>query len=138
MPHLVLVLYGFSVARLLTAPSCRRWRLAVMSWWQKVFSSHGTPQPTTPPALLDVSQNMLFGLCTCRLGASEDAASLTVLCSDKTGTLTKNEMTVKEVFVMPQHNAGWHGINGQVPERSLLHDAVLASKLSNQDPVRIT
>ncbi len=57
---------------------------------------------------------------------------MTVLCSDKTGTLTKNELTVKEVYVMPSKGAGEEGQSAA----SVLHYAVLASKPSNQDPVR--
>lgn len=36
----------------------------------------------------------LIGLLCIRLNASEDAASMSVLCSDKTGTITLNELTL--------------------------------------------
>lgn len=39
-----------------------------------------------------------------RLNSIEELASMSILCSDKTGTLTKNELTVKEPRTMP----GWN------------------------------
>jgi Mg2+-importing ATPase len=38
-----------------------------------------------------------------RLSAIEDLGSITVLCTDKTGTLTENKLTVKAVFGEPPH-----------------------------------
>lgn len=42
----------------------------------------------------ELSEN---GLLVSRLSATEDAATLTTLCIDKTGTITKNELSLEEV-----------------------------------------
>jgi Ca2+-transporting ATPase len=79
-----------------------------------------------------------------RLVAVETLGSTSVICSDKTGTLTKDEMTVREVWVAEQtwrvSGAGYepHGVfsrNGSevgpaAPVVELLRAAVLASDAS--------
>ena len=59
-----------------------------------------------------------------RLSAVDEAASIDVLCSDKTGTLTQNELKVTAV----------HAMSG-FDESHLLGLAALASSDSGQDPV---
>ncbi len=64
------------------------------------------------------------GVLITRLSALHDLASMTVLCSDKTGTLTRNEATVNATWVAPGFS-----------EDELVRAAALASDPSGQDPV---
>jgi H+-transporting ATPase len=64
------------------------------------------------------------GVLITRLSALHDIASMTVLCSDKTGTLTRNQATVNTLWPAPGAS-----------EEILLRAAALASDPSGQDPV---
>ena len=64
------------------------------------------------------------GVLPTRLSAVDEAATMDVLCADKTGTLTANELTVAEVHVLPGYD-----------EAHLLALAALASSEGGQDPV---
>ena len=59
-----------------------------------------------------------------RLSAVDEAASIDVLCSDKTGTLTRNELKVTATWPMPGFD-----------ESRVLGIAALASSDGGQDPV---
>jgi H+-transporting ATPase len=61
-----------------------------------------------------------------KLTAIEELAGVDVFCSDKTGTLTKNEMQVAEPVALEGHN-----------ERDLFLVAALASKPENRDPIEL-
>ena len=66
------------------------------------------------------------GVLVTRLSATEDAATMDVLCADKTGTITLNKLFVEEQVPL----------NGFSENDVLLYGA-LASKEANQDPIDI-
>jgi H+-transporting ATPase len=65
-----------------------------------------------------------LGVLPTRLSAVDEAASMNVLCADKTGTLTRNALTVTTVRPMPGFD-----------EAHVLALAALASSDGGQDPV---
>lgn len=64
------------------------------------------------------------GVLVTRLSAAEDAATMNVLCVDKTGTITMNRLTVTGVIPL-----------GQASEADVLAAGALASQAANQDPI---
>jgi plasma-membrane proton-efflux P-type ATPase len=64
------------------------------------------------------------GVLVTRLSASEDAATMDVLCVDKTGTITMNQLAV--TGVIPLEHA---------TEADVLSAGALASQEANQDPI---
>ncbi|MGB0085908.1 MAG: HAD-IC family P-type ATPase, partial [Rhodomicrobiaceae bacterium] len=65
-----------------------------------------------------------LGVLPTRLSAVDEAATMTILCADKTGTLTQNALTVTAVHPMPDFD-----------EAQVLELAALASSDGGQDPV---
>jgi H+-transporting ATPase len=78
---------------------------------------------TLAAALGSVELSKRGGLIT-RLNALHDIAAMTVLCSDKTGTLTRNEARVNTLWAAPGFS-----------DKDLLLAAALASDPAGQDPV---
>jgi len=64
------------------------------------------------------------GVLVTRLSASEDAATMDVLCVDKTGTVTMNQLAVTGVIPLDR-----------VTETDVLFAGALASQEANQDPI---
>ncbi|MGO9390490.1 HAD-IC family P-type ATPase [Rhodoblastus sp.] len=82
------------------------------------------PATFTLAAALGARELAKLGVLPTRLSAVDEAASMDVLCSDKTGTLTRNELAVTDVRAMP----------GFDPAHVLVL-ASLASSDGGQDPV---
>ncbi len=86
--------------------------------------------PIALPAMFTVSmakgakQLAEKGILVSRLSATEDAATLTTLCIDKTGTITQNKLTIKEIVPSANFKS----------EEVLLY-GVLASVEANNDPI---
>ena len=64
------------------------------------------------------------GVLVTRLSATEDAATMDVLCVDKTGTITMNRLAVAGVVPL-----------GTATEADVLVAGALASREANQDPI---
>jgi plasma-membrane proton-efflux P-type ATPase len=64
------------------------------------------------------------GVLVTRLSAAEDAASMDVLCVDKTGTITQNRLEVSAVFPL-----------GGASEAEVLAAGAAASQEADQDPI---
>jgi H+-transporting ATPase len=82
------------------------------------------PATFTLAAALGARALAHLGVLPTRLSAVDEAASIDVLCADKTGTLTQNELTVTAVHPMSGFDAA-----------HVLGLAALASSDGGQDPV---
>jgi H+-transporting ATPase len=86
--------------------------------------------PIALPAMFSVSmakgsqQLAAQGVLVSRLSATEDAATLTTLCIDKTGTLTQNKLSVQEIIAAEHFCV-----------EDVIRYAVLASVAANNDPI---
>jgi H+-transporting ATPase len=86
--------------------------------------------PVAMPAVLSVTMALGAKILAAKqaivtkLTAVEEVAGIDVLCSDKTGTLTKSELTPAEPFVLESFK----------PEDIILYGA-LASRAEDQDPI---
>ena len=82
------------------------------------------PATFTLAAALGARSLAKLGVLPTRLSAVDEAATIDVLCSDKTGTLTRNELSVTEVRPMPGFD-----------DEQVLGFAALASSDGGQDSV---
>ena len=86
--------------------------------------------PVALPVMLTVSTAVgarelsASGVLVTRLSATEDAAAMDVLCVDKTGTITANQLAVAQVIPL-------RGFT----EEDVLRHAAYASEAANQDPI---
>jgi H+-transporting ATPase len=86
--------------------------------------------PVALPAMFSISMALgsmelaKKGVLVTRLSASEDAATMDVLCADKTGTLTKNKLVVSETVAYNSFS-----------DSDVVLFGSLASNEANQDPI---
>jgi H+-transporting ATPase len=89
-----------------------------------------TAVPVAMPAMFTVSmakgsqQLAAQGILVSRLSATEDAATLTTLCIDKTGTLTQNKLSVQDTVADENFTVD-----------DVLRYGILASVAANNDPI---
>ena len=75
----------------------------------------------TAVGALDLSKN---GVLVTRLSAIEEAASMQILCTDKTGTLTENNLEVTQITAFSPYT-----------EKEVIRLAMMASDEATQDPL---
>lgn len=88
--------------------------------------------PVALPAMFTVSMAIgslelaKKGVLVTRLSASEDAASMDILCADKTGTITANKLSVTNVIAAEGFG-----------DDDVITNGALASQEANQDPIDV-
>ena len=114
----VIVGYAFAVAM----PASNLVQLALTALLASIPVA--LPATFTLSAALGARKFAERGVLLTRLSAAHETAAIDVLCSDKTGTLTRNVLEVAEVSAMP-------GFDRQ----QVLAFAALASSETDQDPI---
>jgi len=69
------------------------------------------------------------------LSACETMGNATTICSDKTGTLTQNKMTVKQVFIGGQHHREMPDAASMDPElKAVIRDSIVVNSEATLQP----
>ena len=120
-----IVVFIVAYAHAIALPSAELVRLALTALLATIPVA--LPATFTLSAAIGARTLARRGVLLTRLSAAHEAAAMDVLCSDKTGTLTRNALKVDEVSAMP----------GFDRER-VLALAALASSEADEDPIDAT
>lgn len=81
----------------------------------------GLPAVITIALALGVQRMARYNAIMKQLSSVETLGCTTVICSDKTGTLTKNEMTVKDIYLPQGFHAHFEGV-GYEPKGEITYE----------------
>jgi sodium/potassium-transporting ATPase subunit alpha len=97
----------------------------------------GLPGTVTSLLSLAARRMALQAVLVKRIDCVETLGSTSIICSDKTGTLTKNEMTVTDVWynqeLVRRHRKSFESIDGQEPQAVLFRVASLCNRAKDVD-----
>jgi len=126
----VLLLWGFS-RPMIMGGEARLWHVLLLEAVALAVAAipEGLPAITTITLALGMQRMAKRGAIVRRLPAVETLGAASVICSDKTGTLTQNQMTVQEVVTYGRRFRVTGG--GYEPEGDILdeHGEVLGDEL---------
>jgi Ca2+-transporting ATPase len=95
------------------------------------FLPEGMPPMVTLSLAMGVQRMARRGALIKRLSSVETLGSATVICTDKTGTLTQNEMTVREIW-LPEWKLEVTGV-GYSPVGKIMNDGKPVSALISRE-----
>ena len=93
----------------------------------------GLPMAVTLALALNMRRMLKSNNLVRKLQASETMGAVTCICTDKTGTLTENRMTVAELEVRGERDSQRHTLLGREEVREMLYRAIALNTTATHD-----